>query len=333
MPNRSPLRILELFCGIGGCAAAVGERADVVAAVDINRVALSVYSRNFKHPVVVRTIETLAAQTFEDWDADLWWLSPPCQPYTVRGRQLDVHDVRAASLLAVLDRIAELRPVYVALENVAGFQGSRAHHRLRETLQSAGYEMREGIVCPTELGVPNRRPRFYLVASRRSLAGPALLPDRPRRTETGKNGERWLFRIGEILDASPQTELWLPPQFADKYRGAIHLVDPADPAAESHCFTSAYGDSYVRSGSYLATPYGVRRFSPSEILRLLGYPGTYTLPPEMSLRSAWRVVGNSLSLATVRYVLSAIPELVDGSFNAQPKAPAEGGKPAPSAGR
>jgi tRNA G37 N-methylase Trm5 len=29
-------RVLELFCGIGGCAAAVDGRARVVAAVDVN---------------------------------------------------------------------------------------------------------------------------------------------------------------------------------------------------------------------------------------------------------------------------------------------------------
>ena len=60
MPNR--LRVLELFCGIGGCAAALGDRAQIVAAVDINQVALSVYRQNFSSPPVhVRTIESLPA--------------------------------------------------------------------------------------------------------------------------------------------------------------------------------------------------------------------------------------------------------------------------------
>ena len=164
MPNR--LRVLELFCGIGGCAAALGERAEIVAAVDINQVALSVYRHNFSHPVQVRAIESLPVQVCRECEADLWWMSPPCQPYTFRGRQLDVHDPRAESLLTVIERIAEIRPRYVALENVPGFCGSSAHQRLRATLDAHGYDVQEQILCPTQLGVPNRRRRFYLVAGR-----------------------------------------------------------------------------------------------------------------------------------------------------------------------
>src|SRR5262245_9313752 len=110
MNNR--FRILELFCGIGGCAAAVDGRADVVAAVDINRKALAVYHYNFNHPVAVRTIESLRRSDFERWQADLWWLSPPCQPYTTRGLRRDVEDSRTESLLALLERIRESRPRY-----------------------------------------------------------------------------------------------------------------------------------------------------------------------------------------------------------------------------
>ena len=75
MLNR--LRVLELFCGIGGCAAALGERAEIVAAVDINQVALSVYRQNYRHPVQVCEIESLPADLCRAWAADLWWLSPP----------------------------------------------------------------------------------------------------------------------------------------------------------------------------------------------------------------------------------------------------------------
>ena len=44
------ITVLELFCGIGGVAAALGNRAQIVAAVDQNRRALSVYAANFAHP-------------------------------------------------------------------------------------------------------------------------------------------------------------------------------------------------------------------------------------------------------------------------------------------
>ncbi len=312
--------VLELFCGIGGCAAALGERAEIVAAVDINQVALSVYRHNFRHPVQVRAIESLPAQVCRENVADLWWMSPPCQPYTVRGRRLDVHDPRAESLLTVIERIAQIRPRYVALENVPGFGGSRAHQRLRATLDAHGYEVQEQILCPTQLGVPNRRRRFYLIAGRSGslceprpgdwpAAGDAASGRCSRAPASAEPRRPWQFTVRQILDADPPDQLWMPGEFLDRYRTAVHVLDPEDAYAESHCFASGYGQSIAHSGSYLATPRGVRRFSPREILRLLCFPPGFCVPGSLTLRKAWELAGNSLSVAPVRHVLAAIPEL------------------------
>ena len=169
VPILSSLRVLELFCGIGGCAAALGQRAQVVAAVDINRTALGVYAHDFPHTTVTRTIESIPCSDYRSWEADLWWLSPPCQPYTRRGHQRDLADPRAAGLLSVIDRIGQLLPPYVALENVPPFPASQACVRLRQTLARCGYRQQDLVLCPTELGIPNRRRRYYLVAGRSAL--------------------------------------------------------------------------------------------------------------------------------------------------------------------
>ncbi len=292
------MRLLELFCGIGGCTAAVGSRATVAAAVDVNREALAVYSHNFPHPVEARTIESLKASAFRAFDADLWWLSPPCQPFTERGLRRDVDDPRARPFLVLVERLEEIRPRYVAMENVPGFQGSRAWALLRETLERAGYaSVHERFLCPSELGLPNRRRRYYLVAGRERLPEPSL----PRDLEPKS--------VGKLRDPCPDLELAVTPELLKSYEGALSIVDADDPAAVTSCFTSAYGRSHVRSGSYLRTSSGVRRFSPAEILRILGFPESYALPPDLSLGKAWRLVGNSLSLAPVRAMLTAVPEL------------------------
>ena len=51
-------------------------------------------------------------------------------------------------------------------------------------LDERGYDVRERQLCPTELGVPSRRPRYYLVASRVGLMPPrAFIP--PALHESG----------------------------------------------------------------------------------------------------------------------------------------------------
>ena len=56
--------------------------------------------------------------------AHLWLMSPPCQPYTRLGKQLDTQDPRAKGLLHLASLLSELPtpPLYVFLENVQGFE-------------------------------------------------------------------------------------------------------------------------------------------------------------------------------------------------------------------
>lgn len=300
------MRVLELYAGIGGLAAALAPAAgaEVVAAVDVSRLALGVYGHNFPHPRLAAAVESLAGDRLRHLDADLWWLSPPCQPFTRRGLGRDLDDPRAATFLAVLDRIAEVRPPYVALENVPPFRRSRACRRLHRTLGEAGYHsLHETVLCPTELGLANRRRRYYLVASRHHR----LVPVTPA---PGTPAPRPAVPLAACLDPAPAGELAVDPDLAARYRGALDIVRGDDPAACTACFTSAYGRSPVKSGSYLATGDGaLRRFSPAEILRLLGFPPSFEMPSSVPLGAAWRLVGNSLSVAAVRAVLTVIPEL------------------------
>lgn len=293
------LRVVELFCGIGGCAAALDGAAEVVAAVDINRQALAIYRDNFPHPIAVRAIESLPADQLATWRADLWWLSPPCQPYTVRGRKRDLNDPRASSLVTIIEAIRAVCPSYIALENVPGFAASRAHELLRTTLDGCGYGVQEIVLCPTDLGVPNRRRRFYLLASRADLSAwtPLTCPVQSA------------FSLSDILEPNAPADLDVPPELIAAYTGAVHVVDANDSQAVTCCFTSGYGKSITCSGSFLKTARGYRRFSPAEIVRLLCFPKHYRLATDRPLRRLWPLVGNSLSVAAVRYVLSAVPEL------------------------
>jgi hypothetical protein len=100
----------------------------------------------------------------------------------------------------------------------------------------------------------------------------------------------------------------VPAALLQQYRGALDVKDPDNQEAIAACFTSSYGKSIVRSGSYLVTGAGTRRFTPREILRLLGFPEHYRLPPNLSLRRGWSLAGNSLSVA-VRQMLSVLPSL------------------------
>jgi DNA (cytosine-5)-methyltransferase 1/tRNA (cytosine38-C5)-methyltransferase len=294
----APLKVLELFCGIGGAAAALAPAAArVVGAIDLNHLALEAYRANFPHPVRTANLESLEPQELAAFEADLWWMSPPCQPFTGRGRRRDDEDPRSRPLLHLVEAFETVRPAHVALENVPGFQASRTRQRLVDALGRQGYQLRETLLCPTRLGLPNRRLRYYLLASREPLAEIAeeTLPLRP---------------LAEFLDPDADSDqLRVEPTLSRRYRSALHRVDAEDAGAVTACFTAAYGHSPVRSGSYLQWKEELRYFSPDEILRLLGFPSSFRWPSSLTQQQRWRLAGNSLSVPAVRQILTGIPAL------------------------
>jgi site-specific DNA-cytosine methylase len=282
-----------------------GTNVRVAAAYDQSHVALDVYRLNFPgHAAREKNLERFELAELLDGGSDLWWLSPPCQPYSVRGRRRDLDDPRARSLTHLLELFARLPaaglPRYLAVENVAGFAQSRARELLTGLLGQRGYQFRERLFCPTELGVPSRRLRYYLTASRHGLM--------PRRSPPCQSRPLQSY-LDPQIDADPPAELLCSPQLLASFEAGMRILDPADQSAYTTCFTAAYGKSLMHAGSYLRCPTGVRRFAPAEIAHLLGFPATFHFPEGLPQRKRWHLLGNSLSVTVVREVLRDLPEL------------------------
>lgn len=301
------IRALELFCGIGGFAAAAADcNIRIVGAIDQSPLALESYRLNFPdHPCRKADLERIGSWELTAAAADLWWLSPPCQPYCERGARRDIDDPRSKSLLHILELLERMPgdrlPSHLALENVEGFTRSQARDMLLQTLQHRGFHLRERMICPTALGVPSRRPRYYLAASRSVLTGTEPQPSATMRT------------LSHYLETDaahdPPSSLQLPADVVARFGKGLRILDPADPLACTTCFTSGYGRSIVNAGSYLACGTGVRYFMPEEIVRLLHFPPGFRFPPGMPLRNRWRLAGNSLSVIAVRELLRSFPEI------------------------
>ncbi|XP_032408059.1 tRNA (cytosine(38)-C(5))-methyltransferase isoform X2 [Xiphophorus hellerii] len=164
------LRVLELYSGIGGMHYALKESgisAQVVAAVDINTTANKIYRHNFPDtPLWNKTIEGIPLGDFNKLSFDMIMMSPPCQPFTRLGLQGDVADPRCKSFLFILELLPRLckMPTYILLENVKGFESSSARDYLIKTLSDCGYTYQECMISPTNVGIPNSRLRYFLVA-------------------------------------------------------------------------------------------------------------------------------------------------------------------------
>ena len=308
-PGRGSWRAIEFFAGIGGFAWAWPE-CDIAVAIDIDAVARDVYQRHWPHRYMLKEIAALNADMLTAFEADLWWLSPPCQPYSRRGHQRDLDDPRAAALLHLISLIPQLRPRALALENVLGFGQSRSWSELESVLVTCGYHVATCTLCPTQLGWPNRRPRFYMLACHDRLMPWRDLPHYATTLDELLSGDmRNLCQPAEENTLAMQNEdaCCISDRERSLFGSAMDRVDAGDSQAVTACFGSSYGKSLLHAGSYLVKGEQWRRFTPREVACLLGFPAEFTMPTQLDYQRAWKLLGNSLSIPVVRFVLSHLP--------------------------
>ena len=147
------------------------ESTKVVGAFDINPNANDTYEHNFGVRPCANSLYAVPPAKFDKLNANLWLMSPPCQPFTRQGHQKDVNDGRSQSFLRLIDILPELKnkPDHLLVENVVGFEVSEVRKALLKALRTNGYTCREFVLSPRMFGVPYSRPRYFCVAKRVGL--------------------------------------------------------------------------------------------------------------------------------------------------------------------
>jgi site-specific DNA-cytosine methylase len=289
------VRAIEFFSGIGAFAEAARQLPiDVIAAFDQSQAANDVYLANFGLTPRSRNLDSI--ESHELPEAGLWWMSPPCTPFSRRGQRRDDGDPRAASFLNLIRLIPACLPEIILVENVRGFAGSRVHEHLVSVLEACAYQVEELYLCSTQFGTPMRRPRYFVAACRGGQRRRARMPARTA-----------LLPLAEFLDGETDASLLVDDATAARYGAAYDIVDPQHPEAIAICFTSGYYRCQKASGSMITLPGGrLRRFSPEEIVRLLGFSEHFIFPETLPLQVRWRLAGNSVDVRAIRYLLGEL---------------------------
>lgn len=170
---------VDLFSGCGG--ASIGFRQaglSPVAAVEIDEQAAKAYKANLGIAPLAKDIrkvdgdELLKAAGLRAGECTLLSGCPPCQSFSVlrRGSDTTPLDRLRNTLYEDYLRLAKaLQPRHIAFENVPGMLGPRWRPRfdaLLNGLGDLGYECVWDVVEAADFGVPQRRRRVLVVASR-----------------------------------------------------------------------------------------------------------------------------------------------------------------------
>ena len=199
---------IDLFCGCGGFSLGM-ERAGftVLAAIDFNPEALSVFRTNFHNVahVLQQNLTTFSprelAKLIGAAEVDVMVGGPPCQGFS-RVRQRDgansgprmVEDDRRHLYREFLRYVGFFRPKVFVMENVPGIRsaaGGKYFTRVQQEARAQGYRVHPQTEKAVALGVPQKRQRQLIIGTRLDLPGyfPAELQPAPRAVKAPKLGE------------------------------------------------------------------------------------------------------------------------------------------------
>ena len=188
MVKTKPLRVIELFAGVGGfrlgLEKADKEMFDVVWANQWepsrkSQDAFECYVRNFKNGQHSNVdISTVEDDFFAEIKPDLLVGGFPCQDYSVartKSGEKGIQGKKGVLFWEIQRAMENGLPKYVLLENVDRLLKTPASQRGRDfavmlkSFDNLGYDVEWRVINAAEYGFAQRRRRIFIFAYRRSL--------------------------------------------------------------------------------------------------------------------------------------------------------------------
>lgn len=172
--TENPLRLIELFAGIGSQTQAltnIGIAHKVVAISEIDKYAIQSYEAmhgKANNLGDIRKIEELPG-------ADLWTYSFPCQDISVAGKGAGIKEGTRSGLLFEVERLLRVAsekgtlPKYLLLENVKNLVSKKFKadfDKWLDFLAELGYTNYWKVLNAKDYGIPQNRERVFCVSIR-----------------------------------------------------------------------------------------------------------------------------------------------------------------------
>lgn len=165
---------IDLFCGIGGLSYGL-QRSGItlIAGFDIDATCKRTYERNIKANFYTNDLcnyDYSLLESFYSKDSiKVLAGCAPCQPFSSHAQKKKIHPSKDSRyhLLGVFSKcVAELYPDIVVMENVPGLTRTSIFTSFLETLQAHGYHTFSQIIYCPDYGIPQKRKRLIVLASR-----------------------------------------------------------------------------------------------------------------------------------------------------------------------
>lgn len=331
------IRVVDLFCGCGGLSLGIEEACRAleykfapVLGADMAPAALELYRKNFNPEYTIDyPIEELIDSEIGDpisenekkflemvGKVDVLIGGPPCQGNSDLNNHTRRNDPRNLLYLRMI-RCAEIvSPQYLIIENVPGVQHD-THNVVdiaKSELNKLGYSVDSGVITMSDIGVPQKRKRFFLIAAK----GKEISLQKAIETHHVNIEKSVGWALDDLLDVNNDTVFDTPANSSATNKKRIDFLFDNDiydlPNSErpdchrlkKHSYTSVYGRMHWDIPSQTITggfgsngqgrfvhPKRRRTITPHEAARLQFFPD-YFIFDGVKRRELQQIIGNAV---------------------------------------
>ena len=285
------IRFIDLFAGIGGFHLAfhnVG--AKCVFASEWDKEARKTYEANF-YPIsqdlfdsgrFVGDITEVDKHSIPDFDVLTGGF--PCQPFSQAGFKKGFDDLRGTLFFDIAEIVRIKQPAAFFLENVRhlyAHDGGKTFETIKRVLTvDLGYSLQTFVVKASDHGLPQLRPRLYMIGFRN-----------PELSITPPPSRELAFTMSDVMKGRVVREIGYTLRVGGRGSG---IGDRRN------------WDSYLVNEEE-------RRLTPDEGKMMQGFPEDFKFP--VSTTSAMKQLGNSVAVWAVQDYATAIVKVIEGQVS------------------
>lgn len=271
----SRYKFIDLFAGIGGFHLAFHKAgAECVFASEWDPEARLTYEKNFsaispkifKNNLFAGDITAVNKKTIPDFDILTGGF--PCQPFSQAGHKRGFGDTRGTLFFEIAEILKIKKPEAFFLENVRGLythDNGRTFEIIRKTLvEDLGYSFHHAIVKASDHGLPQHRPRLFMVGFKDKNT---IFEPPPKRKLT--------MNMSKVMGGTVDREIGF----------TLRVGGRTSPINDRRNW-----DGYRVDGE-------VRRLTPREGLKMQGFPSSFNFP--VSDIAAMKQLGNSVAVSAI----------------------------------
>jgi DNA (cytosine-5)-methyltransferase 1 len=286
-PDIAEYPVLDLFAGCGGLSPGFESRGFKTVGFEMIEDCCKTYRTN----LIGSCTQEKLTPDFRFTEGRIVIGGPPCQPFSVGGKQQGLKDSRDGFPI-FLSAVEQLTPDYLLIENVRGMLYKNKTYLLEilNDLELKGYKLDVQILRASDYGIPQNRERVFIMGSRTGLKLPHSESEKKITVEQA---------LGQLLNAYDEDSKFLTPSmdaYVAKYERASKCARPRDLHPDKPARTLTCRNLAGSTGDMMRVklPDGRRRrITVREAARLQSFPDWFEF--EGGETSQYTQIGNAVA--------------------------------------